>query len=256
MRKIAFLFLAFIAGYGSLTAQQFHIEKSVEFDEPEYGWNKLLQLKNGNTFFFHSTKKEGIEVAVYNKARKLVSTKTLESNLWEVRKMKSSKIVGLYEINGEPVIFVVQAEDGMPTLFRMRINGNTGAIVNEAKLGHLPKVSIGMAYAMAFGHLDASDIIVEKDPYTDCYATIFFNTQARDRSERIKVVHYDGTHKIIGQSFYESPNHAFKYLRYMIGGRWQQTCIPYNLWLQHKVGRSKFKSDRFQTECGRYRFCA
>ena len=45
-----------------LSAEQFHVEKSVEFDEPEFGWNKLLQLKNGNTFYFHSTRKDGIEL--------------------------------------------------------------------------------------------------------------------------------------------------------------------------------------------------
>jgi hypothetical protein len=215
MKKFVFILLAFAAGILGLSAQQFHIEKSAAFDEPDYGWNKLLQLKNGNTFFFHSTRKDGIEVTVYNKQRKQIASRTLESGLWDVSKMKQSRIVGLYEINGEPIIFVMQAEDWQPTLYRMRINPNTGAIVNEAKLGHLPKITAAMNFATVYGHLDPSDIIVEKDPNSDCYTTIFFNTQAHDRSERIKVVHYDGTHKIIGQSFYESPNHAFKYLRYI-----------------------------------------
>ena len=199
----------------SLMAQQVGIEKSEEFDEPDYGWNKLLQLKNGNTFFFHSTRKDGIEVVVYNKQRKQIATKTLESKLWDVEKMKKTKIVGLYEINGEPVIFVVQAEDKAPTLYRMRINGTTGAIVKEDELGHLPKASVWQGYAMAFGGVDASDMIVEKDTKSDCYAVIIFNSFAHNRSERIRVTHYDGSHKILNSAFYESPNNQFKYLKYI-----------------------------------------
>ena len=215
MKKTLFIIAAILLYMAPLMAQQVGIEKSAEFDEPDYGWNKLLQLKNGNTFFFHSTKKDGIEVVVYNKQRKQIATKTLESRLWDVSKMKNAKIVGLYEINGEPVIFVVQAEERAPTLYRMRINANNGAIVKEDDLGHLPKTTGWESYAMTFGHADASDIIVEKDQQSDCYAAIFFNGLAHDRSERIKVVHYDGTHKILSNAFYESPNGQFKYLRYI-----------------------------------------
>ena len=68
MKSIIFFVLLSLQ-VGTLTAQ-YHVEKSAEFDEPDFGWNKLLQLKNGNTFYFHSTKKDGMEVTVYNKQRK------------------------------------------------------------------------------------------------------------------------------------------------------------------------------------------
>src|ERR1017187_6840724 len=119
MKKTLFVLFALFVSIVTVTGQQFHIEKSKEFDEPEYGWNKLLQLKNGNTFFFHSTKKDGIEVTVYNKQRKQIASRTLESSLWDIGKMKQSRIVGLYEINGEPVIFIVQADDREPTLYQI-----------------------------------------------------------------------------------------------------------------------------------------
>jgi hypothetical protein len=86
--KILLILFVFIANSFFTIAQKFHIEKSREFNEPEYGWNKVLQLKNGNTFFFHSTKKDGIEVTVYTKLRKQIASRTLESNLWDVGKMK------------------------------------------------------------------------------------------------------------------------------------------------------------------------
>ena len=160
-------------------------------------------------------KKTCIELTIYNKLRKTIAKKDLVSKLWDVEKMRRAMIKGLYEINGEAVLFVMQVDDREPTLYRMRINGTNGAIMKEDELGHLPKVSIGLGYAVAFGHMDIPDIIVEKDPETDNYAAIYFNTQAHDRSERIRVVHFDGTHKVLSNAFYESPNNQFKYLRYI-----------------------------------------
>ncbi len=209
------IFCCSALGTTSSFAQQFHIEKSAAFDEPDYGWNKLIQLKNGNTFLFHAESKEGIEVVVYDKARKEISRKMLTSELWDVKKLKISKIAGLYEINGEPVIFLAQQSEHQPTLYRLRINATTGEMVKEEVLGSLPKDVPFGGWAIVYGHADPNDIIVEKDPESDCYAAIFFNGFAHDRSERIRVVHYDGTHKILNDAFYESPNEAFKYLRYI-----------------------------------------
>lgn len=72
MKKYLCLWLAIVATFQPIFAQQFKTEKSAAFEEPEFGWNKLLQLKNGNTFFFHSTRRDGIEVTVYNKQRKQI----------------------------------------------------------------------------------------------------------------------------------------------------------------------------------------
>ncbi len=196
-------------------AQQFHIEKSEAFDEPDYGWNKLLQLKNGNTFFFHAQNKEGIEIVAYDKARKQIAKQTITSELWDAKKLKSSKIAGLYEINGEPVLFLAQADGRQPVLYRLRINPATATVIKEEELGSLPKDVPFGGWAIKYGHADPNDIIVEKDPASDCYAVIFFNGFAHDRSERIKVNHYDGTHKMITEAFYESPGGQFKYLRYI-----------------------------------------
>ncbi len=215
MKKTLFVLLSiFIAGT-SLLAQNVNIEKSVAFDEPEYGWNKLLQLKNGNTFYFHASKKDGIEVTVYNSQRKQIASKSIESKLWDDSKMRLSKICGLYEINGEPVIFLMQGDGRVPTLYRMRLNGANAAVVKEDELGSLPKVNLFAGYAEKFGHVEDGNIIVEKDPQSDCYAVIYFNSFAHESNERIKVIHYDGTHKAISTAFYESPNGAFKYLSYI-----------------------------------------
>jgi hypothetical protein len=215
MKKPLLILTAILLCITSLFAQQTAIEKSEEFDEPAYGWNKLLQMKNGNTMFFHGTRKNGVEVTVYDSKRKQIASKEMETKLCDLDNMKKAKIIGLYEIAGEAVIFIVQADDRVPTLYRIRVNASTGDIIKEDELGQLPKTSMWQGYAMVFGGVDASDMIVEKDPNSDCYAVIIFNGFAHNRSERIRVLHYDGSHKIINHAFYESPGGKFKYLRFI-----------------------------------------
>ncbi len=212
MKKCLILFISLFISLGFLYAQAPQIEKSVAFDEPVNGWNKVLQMKNGNTFFFHFTRKEGIEVTVFDKNRKVVSDKTLTSDLWDYRKMRSTVIEGLYEINGEPVLFMVQADGRTPTLYRLRFNPFTGDMVKEEEIGSLPKMKIHTAFS---GAIAPSDIYVEKDPASDCYAVVFFNGAAHDRDERIKVQHYDGNHKMINLAYYESPEEDVKFLNFI-----------------------------------------
>ncbi|MCD6011025.1 MAG: hypothetical protein K0Q79_887 [Flavipsychrobacter sp.] len=209
--KNILLFVALLATFSPVFAQQFKIEKSAGFEEPEYGWNRLLQLKNGNTLFFHAENKEGIIVVAYDKSRKEIARKTITSQLWSVRRLKTSIIASLCEINGEAVLFLLQD----PKLYRLRISSTTADVIKEDDLGSLPlSVPFG-GFAVQFGNADPNNIIVEKDPTSDCYATIYFNGFAKDRSERIRVVHYNGSHTIINEAFYESPGGAFKYLRYI-----------------------------------------
>ncbi|MBS1689693.1 MAG: hypothetical protein JSS96_13275, partial [Bacteroidetes bacterium] len=91
MKNTLLIVFALLFGLTTVKAQP-KIETSSSFDEPEDGWNKLIQMKNGNTLFFHFTKKEGIDVTVYDKSRNQVATKEITSELWEPKKMKTSVI--------------------------------------------------------------------------------------------------------------------------------------------------------------------
>jgi hypothetical protein len=216
--KKALLVLATCFACIQIVSAQFKVALSTPFEEPEDGWNKLLQLRNGNTFFFHFTKKEGIEVTVYDKSRNVIATKTLTSELWEPRKMRESVVEGLYEIGGQPVIFLQQMIDRTPSLFRIKLDPNTGEVAGEKLISTLPKYKAGSAWAMAFGGVDAGDFYVEKDPASDNYAVINFNSFAHESGERIEMIHYTaegGNHKILNRAFYDSPNGQFKYLRFI-----------------------------------------
>lgn len=216
MKYLFLITLAISALHLGTSAQSQNIQYSASFDEPEDGWNKVLQLSNGNTFFFHFTKKNGIEVTVYNKDRKVSSEKSITSEVWEPRKMAASTIEGVYEIGGQPVIFLHQLLDRVPTLFRIILNAQTGAVESEKLICTLPKYKGGSAWAMAFGGVKPADFFVEKDPQSDNYAVVNFNTFAGESDERVEVIHYGvdaGKHKVLSKAYYDAQ--GFKYLNFL-----------------------------------------
>lgn len=214
MNKIfLFVSLAFSA-FNPLYAQMPKVTLSKPFDEPESGATRLLLLKDGSTLYFHFTVKNGIEVTCFNEKHQKKATTTLSGKIWEDRDMKSSELKGIYEINGEAVIFLQQVIKHKPFLFRIIVNPKTGKLVNEALVGELPKYGPLAGYAVVFGGVKELDFYVEKDPESDYYAIAQFNTFASNKDERIHIVHYSPDHKEINSAFYESPKGAYKYLDY------------------------------------------
>lgn len=209
MHKLLCTLLSFVLCATWSFAQAPHIEKSEPFDEPDEGYNKVLMMKNGNTMYFHFARKEGIEINVFDKQRKLTHTQEVSSDMWDTRKMKNITVAGLYEINGEAVLFVIDAEGRTPTLYRLRFNGNTGAKVREEELG-----SSGKSRALALVK-ETNSIFIEKDPESDCYAVIFFNGYSKDPDDKIRVIHFDGSHNKLSTALYDSPDDNFRYLRYI-----------------------------------------
>jgi len=208
MKKMLPLLAAMLLCTHALIAQAPKIEKSAAFDEPSDGWNKVLLLKNGNTFYFHFTKKEGIELTVYNPARKVIATKEITSDLWDVRKLRTSSILGLYEINGEPVLFLMQMDQKEPVVYRLRFNATRGNIVKEEEVDRLPRVNV---WAAAAGLLNEG-VVVEKDPNSNYYAIIDFVWHKNEDDKTIKVVHYNGSHKPVNVGYYDSPDPDFREL--------------------------------------------
>jgi hypothetical protein len=216
--KNIFLCLALAIIAPAVLLAQPKLEISASFPEPEDGWNKVLQLQNGNTFFFHFTKRKGIEVRVYGKDRQVISEQVVTSDLWDPKKLTETAIEGLYEIGGQPVIFLHQTRDRTPSLYRVTLDPVTGAVTGDKLIGTLPKYKPGSAWAMAYGGVSAMDFHIEKDPYSDHYAVVNFNSFSHESGERIEVVYYDGAggnHKIQNRAFYDVPGNGFKYLDFI-----------------------------------------
>ena len=187
------------------------------FDEPGDGWDKLMQLKNGNTIYLHFAKKEGLLVTVYNAQHELTVTDTVHAQQWNAADMESTEIDGIYEINGQPVIFLQQLVKYNPVLYRLVLDGQTGKLVREDKLGELPSVQHRSVYAD--NNLASHDFFVEKDPGSDYYAVASFSGAAIQKNdsirERIEIRHFSPAHELINKGWYYLPDTSYSYFSYI-----------------------------------------
>lgn len=190
------------------------------FEEPEDGYAKIIQEKSGYTFFLHVTIKEGINVRIYDKSHQQVAEKHITPDYGKLRVGKGKGamggVQGIYEINKNIVLFLSEYDDGgIPTLYRMIIDGATGNLLEEKTIGTLNKFRFLDGYASIFGKVPTPAFYVRKDPESDNYAVALFNSFASDRNERIELVHYNKDHEEISRAFYQSPDNDYKYLNFM-----------------------------------------
>lgn len=191
------------------------IERSTAFEEPELGASRLLLMKNGNTLFFNFTPKKGIDVTVYNTKHRAKSVVNNTIQSWKQKAMKRASLRGLYEMNGQAVVFIQQVVKKKPCLYRFIFDANSGKLVSERVISDLPRLGMGAGYAVFFGGVAIPDFYVRKDPNSEYYAIAVFNSFAHDRNQRIQVIHYSPDHKEINKAFYNSPDGVYKYLNFL-----------------------------------------
>lgn len=187
------------------------------FEEPGDGWDKLMQLKNGNTVYLHFSKKGGLSVSLYNAQRELIVTDTVHTQQWNSNDLESTEIDGIYEINGQPVIFLQQLVKYNPVLYRLVLDAQTGKLLREDKLGELPSVQHRSVFVD--DNLASHDIYVEKDPNSDYYAVAFFSGAAIQKNdsihERVQVLHFSPAHEMIHRGWLYVADTSYSYFSYI-----------------------------------------
>ncbi|MBI3519394.1 MAG: hypothetical protein HY062_08575 [Bacteroidetes bacterium] len=209
MKKIILVLMSVMA-LRSFSQKQ---DKSPAFEEPQ-GWSKVIQLKNGNTAVVEVTKKEGINVAMFDATRKKISSGKLTLTMVE-DKLGQSTIGGIFDIGGDLVIFDQTFADKTPVLIRIIVDGKSGKLKSEDKVAEVNEMTRGDAYAIFFGDVDMPVVNVKKDPDSDYYALIRYNTMAPETKDRIEILHYGPDHKLINKANYTSPDNKFKFTKYL-----------------------------------------
>jgi hypothetical protein len=218
MRYVYTLMSCLLCAPVLLPAQSPQVSLSEAFSEPSAdGWDKLVLLPNGNTCYLHLEKNEGIRVAIYNAQGVLTATEKIGGRGWDAADMNDVEIDGVYAINGQVVLFLQQLIKYKPTLFRVVIDGNTGRLLQEDRIGELPTVL--HRDAMALNNLAAHDFYVARDPHSGYYAIASFaggELQRKENpAERIQVMHFSPDHQMINQAYYTLPDNAFTYFSYL-----------------------------------------
>ena len=126
------------------------------------GWNKVLCMKNGNTFLFHFGVATNLTVKIFDSTRKEIGGTNENYRVLDNFIYEQPEVIGLYDIKGEAVLFIDQEKMTKHRLVRLRYNGTTGKLVQETLLAESESANRRIHYSL----------IKNKDE--DNYAVYFF----------------------------------------------------------------------------------
>jgi hypothetical protein len=202
-----FLLLS-ILSYGQIKI----LSQSPVFGEDEsVGIQRVLLMKNGNTFYLGLSKKALI-VRIYGPKYTVKANKELHPDLG---KGSSFRVKGLYDMNGNVVALISAVDNHQVVLQRLVIDGKTGALKDEAKIGELEKVSYFKLAGVAFADIPEPDFFSEAMPEGSGYAVVAMNSFQPDKNKRVVVSIYGPDNKELSHAFYKSPEEKYKYMEYL-----------------------------------------
>ncbi|MRG44153.1 hypothetical protein GFS24_03460 [Chitinophaga sp. SYP-B3965] len=210
MKKIL-LFCVLAICYTAAFSQFKTIAEGPVFEEPEEGMARILQLKNGNTMFVMISGNRGIDLRIYDAKHKPKTAKHLTPKFG---KLKNPSIEAIFELNGNAVFLIGEWESKTPVLHRLIVDGTTGAMKKDEKIAELIHMDVKNRFATGSG-VPMPGFYVKKDPFTDNYAVVLFNTLVSDRNQRIEVILYGPEHQELSRAFYKSPEDKYKYMEYI-----------------------------------------
>jgi hypothetical protein len=211
MNKILLALVCLISTF-NLQAQFKPIASGPLFDEPETGFSKILLLQNRNTIFFNITLKNGITIKIYDAEHKEKTNKVLAPAYGE---LKAAVVNSIFEMKGDVVIMISTADGKTPVLYRLIIDGQSGSLKEEMKIAELASMSMAKGYAVMFGNVPVPEFHVRKDPGSDNYGVVLFNSFESDRNKRIEAIFFGEDHKEKSRAYYTSPDEKYKYLEYI-----------------------------------------
>lgn len=200
-----------------LSAQVPPVQLSNQFPEPGDGFDKILLLDNKYTAYLHFDKKAGIIVNMYDASHQPAATDTVTGKLFDMNALNDTEIDGIYEINGQVVVFLQQLVKMKPRLYRLILDGQSGHLVQEDQLGELP--TIQHRDVVVQDNYASHDFYVAKDPHSGYYAVASFAGGELDRretpGERIQVLQFSPDHQQIGHSTSYLPLADYPYHGYL-----------------------------------------
>lgn len=209
MKVLRFLCLL-ICVQTPLSAQFKPIAESTEFEEPDEGFTRVLQLKNGCTMFFHVTIKSGISVRLFDEKYKGKPARNIQPSFG---KLKKARVDGIFEINGDATLLVSELEGKSPVLYRLIIDGATGKLKKEEKLAELEKLGFLRKRVTLTSIWGVPDFKVAKDPHSDNYA-VFIYRASESASKRMEIIHYGADHNELNRAYFSMLNDKYKYLNF------------------------------------------
>jgi hypothetical protein len=188
------------------------VAEGLEFDEPEFGYARILQMKNGNTLCFYISQEETIDVSIYDEKHTRKVQKHLDP---QMGKSKGFRINSVFEIGGNAAIFISEVNNKHPELFRLLIDGNTGELKDEQKIAETDRYPSRFRSIIPEYRQDSS-FFIRKDPDSDHYGVVILHNNDNSATRKaVEVVLFDSLHKEINRNYYVPPFQRYRYFDYL-----------------------------------------
>jgi hypothetical protein len=171
-------------------AQDSTLVLSAPIDISENGWNKLLQLKNGNTMLFHFELHKNILVKLYDGSGKEILSKKIPLSILDANMFDNDVFDGLFEGNGEVLLFISQELFSINSMVRIRINSSNLNLINEEVI------------VKSDNHFKTRYSYVRNKPWIDKYLVFSYDfaQQFADTLIKAKITWYDFNNKVISET--------------------------------------------------------
>lgn len=209
-RKITSLFLIFFCFCYSLTSAQFKVlSESSIFDEPEDGVSRIIQMKNGNTFYVHVTEKEGVDFRIYDASHKQIVVSSITPSFG---KLRTGALQNAFEIANNIAVFISEYQNGAPVLYRLVLDGTTGKLLEDKLIATVKKYT-----GVGFVNRSLVDAFNVKKAVTgEAYAVEVYDIFEDDKDKRIEIILYDNAHNEKKRTYLvTNDNDDFKFFVYM-----------------------------------------
>jgi hypothetical protein len=153
-------------------------------DVPKTGLDKVVQMRNGNTLLFHFENRKGIIVKVFDSTRHEIASLKHICKVIDINALDRSSMLGLYDINGEAVLFVRQDIDNRETVVRLRFNPTSAKLLSEDKV------------IQAESYAKPTWAILLKSDDSDSYAFVCAKKNQGFIEQEFTLVEFNGEHKV------------------------------------------------------------
>jgi hypothetical protein len=180
------------------------------------GINKVICMENGNTLLFHFEIGKPIVIKTFDSLHKPTGTKEHLCSILDVAMLRTTLFKGLFEVNGEAVLFAEQRHTNRSNLVRLRFDGNSGKMIEEKMIGE----SQSLAKPTRF--------YVMHNSQEPGYAILFSKDVKQFKQCDVHVTYYTPQHEGVKNITLDVDRKKYDNLE-VVGAEWQQKGICVSL---------------------------
>ncbi len=200
MRLITSILLFFVLFIAQASAQDSTLIISQPVEISNDGWNKVLQLSNGNTMLFHFENRKLIRIFIFDKSGKQIAATKPELKSFDVNALDKSYFDALFECDGNAVLFATQQVSNAETMMRIIFDGNTGVLRSET------------AAVESASFSDEMHAYVLRVPKITGYSIVCFNNETKNDSVKTYIKRFDDKHTLIEEVKYFVPRAGYDFV--------------------------------------------